>query len=172
MVKLSVLMGLFLCPFLVQAGDFQITATKKKESAVRAAPVKSGENTTAIEEVFYEIKVASNAFKETVPVTARYKIVVERQEIGKKAGLETFDRVAGEAPVKALAPRASESVKSELIKLRTQSLTGKWHYTDGGRIKTQDSLVGIWVKLFDENGTEVGEYINPSTLSRKHQWDE
>lgn len=165
-------MGLLLCPFLAQAGDFKISTTRKKESAVRAKPVKSGERTTATEEVFYEIKIASNAFKETAPVKASYLVIVERQEIGKKAGLETYDRVTGEAPVKALAPRASESFKTELIKLRTQSLTGKWIYTDGGRIKTQDNLVGIWVKLFDENGTEVGEYINPSTLSRKHQWEE
>ena len=44
-------------------------------------------------------------------------------------------------------------------------------YANGGRVKAQDSIKGIWIKFFD-GVNEVDEYANPTTLTKKNVWNE
>ncbi len=163
-------MGLLL-PFLAQAADFEIAATRKKTGSVGLKPVQSGNITEGSETYTYDIKVTSRAFKGTEPVIAKYILFVERQQVGTKAELDVVERVTGEMEVEALKSRASKVFQSKPVDLKTQSLTGNWVFGDGSRVRTKDSVLGVWVKLF-QGETEVGEYVNPTTLTRKHQWEE
>ncbi len=172
MKRSLLLAGLLLAPWIVQAADnFQVSVLRKKADAIRAKAARPGEEITATETVFYQVTVANRAFKETGAVTARYILFVERQELGVKAGSEQIDKEKGENAVEALKPQGKVSFNTSEITLREQSLSGgNFIYLNGGRIKAKDSLVGIWVKLF-EGETQVGEYINPSTLSNKYKWN-
>jgi hypothetical protein len=50
-----------------------------------------------------------------------------------------------------------------------ENLVGRFHYVNGGRIKAEDSLKGVWVRV-SQDGQIIGEYMNPPSLSTRG-WD-
>jgi hypothetical protein len=52
------------------------------------------------------------------------------------------------------------------------SLDAGWYFANGASAKSRDKVVGIWFKAFDSAGKQIGEYINPTTLTKKQKWKE
>ena len=136
---------------------------------VRAQAVKSGDTTEGSEKWAFEAKITNTSFKPIPALQAQYIVFVERQELGKKKGLERIEKVKGTAEIKPIAAHGNSSFTTETVSLSEKSLNGSFHYVNGGLIKSKDSLKGIWIKLMDGT-TVVGEYVNPSTLQAKEQW--
>ena len=167
---LAIVLVALLAPCLLQAGDIKITAARKRVDASQAK--MESEYTNSSEEKWrYEAQLVNGGFKPAPPLKARYIIFVQRQELGGKPGTETVEKLKGEAEVAALASHANGSFATNEVLLHHGSLVGERHYPNGGRIKAQDVILGIWIKLFDGT-TEVGEYVNPHTLTVKNKWEE
>jgi len=170
MKRAIVLLGLMLAPWIAQAEDFQISVLRKKTETARAGVGHDGDAIKGTEKCYYQVTVARKAFKPSAAIQARYILFVEKQELAQKAGTEQVEKIKGDGKIESLKPQGKTTFNTSEVTLREQSLTGGWSYTNGGRIKAKDSLVGIWIKLFDGE-TEVGEYINPTTLSSKYKWN-
>jgi|GEM_PF-1177896 len=167
---LLALSTLILPPALKAGDEWRITASRKKCEVTDGKKVMG--NTTMVPEgVLYEIKVTNGAFKDAPKTEARYMVFVERQKPATRSSEDVVEKIKGKAAVPALRSRATEAFKTEPVTLWNGSLKGGFYYENGGRIRTKDRLVGIWVKLF-EDGNEVGEYVNPTTLASQHEWQE
>lgn len=152
-----------------RAGDLQFTVERKKVDAVGAKPTELGGAANRSETWHYQVKVQNDGFKPTAALQAKYIVFVERQELGKKIGTETIEKVNGTATLQPMATGATAQFTTSDITLKESSLIGNSFYLNGGRIHAKDSIRGVWIKLFD--GTkEVDQYVNPSTIATKEKW--
>ena len=181
-MKLKKVVALLLfVPVLLQAEDLRIVVTKKAGKALHEGTVQGavtgpnirkteGQASRSESESCYEVKVTNNSFQATKPLQARYILFVERQELGAKKGVEATQKVTGEAPLEPIASRATASFTTVTVKLGDEQLPGGYYYNNGGRIKAQDTLKGIWTRLFDGD-TLVAEFVQPPTLSKREKWE-
>jgi len=77
--------------------------------------------------------------------------------------------VTGSTPVAMLAKQASEVVDTSEVTLKTETVTGGYLYLNGGRIKAEDTILGIWVRV-SQGGELVGEYMAPASIA-KQGWE-
>jgi hypothetical protein len=70
--------------------------------------------------------------------------------------------------IDALMPHQKKTFTTNSVELNKSHLTGHWYYSGGERIKAEDTLTGIWVRVY-QSGQVIGEYANPSFLSTE-QW--
>jgi len=167
MKKLAFLAALVMVPMLAQAGDFLITMDRKKDGGGNMkgdVEMKTSQNWVG------EIKIENLTFKPTADLELRYIIFVKRQELGQKAGMDQVDQVKGTIPVKSLQSREKASFTTSEVTLRQQALAANYRFTSGGSTKAADTVLGVWVKLFNGQ-TEVMEYVNPTTLKAKNKWE-
>lgn len=167
--------GLMLSPLWavkVEASDFQIAVQRK--TAAHNPKVSKGysSDSKGSSTVFYQATVSYRSMsKPASEVEARYIILVERQRLGERIGEEKAERVRGTANIPALTPQEKFTFDTKSVELFEKGLSSQFAgYTNGGRTRSKDSIKGIWIKLF-EGGQEVGEYINPTTLSNKVKWE-
>ena len=168
--------GLMLSPLLVveaSASDFQVAVQRKKLDASKVQTRRPNTESEKNETVIYQVTVTNRAFsKESGELEARYVIFVERQELAEQPGTEQTERVRGEAKVEPLKAQGKTTFDTKEFALRDQQLSGKFSgYVGGGRIRAKDSIQGVWVKLYDASGAEVGEYVNPTTLRNRMKWE-
>jgi len=149
--------------------NWRIVASRKKTEIKGAAKKKTNGITLVPEGMLYEIKVTNSAFKATPASEARYLIFVERQRPATRPTEDVVEKLKGEAALPALKSGETKNLESEPFVLWTGSLESGYYFENGGRIRTKDRLVGIWVKIF-QDGKEVAEYANPSSLVSQHQW--
>ena len=81
-----------------------------------------------------------------------------------------MEKVKGEAKIPVLKGRESNLFLTSEVKLHQQALDGGYYYVNGGQANASDSVLGVWVKLFNGN-TEVAEYVNPGTMKTKFKWE-
>jgi len=160
-------LALVVIPMLAQAGDFEITVQRKKEGLT---PAKGGTRLKSSQNWIGEVKVEYHAFKPSPELEARYIIFVKRQKIGQKQGEDEVEKVKGTATV-AITPGAPTTFYTSEVALYQAHMAPGWVPREGGMQRAEDSVLGVWVKLF--NGTtEVGEHVNPTTLAAKFHWED
>jgi hypothetical protein len=71
--------------------------------------------------------------------------------------------------IDTLTNRAPQTVASDQIKLVKKDVVGGYTYNDGGRMKADDNIVGIWVRVM-QNGQVIGEHMQPPSVT-KRGWD-
>lgn len=165
---------------VLRAGDLQVTAQRRRtdnshtNTQYKSHPQKDGmaETSKADEKWQYTVKVANESFIPSPALQAQYIIFIQRQNLGAKTSgvADSVEKVKGSAPVAAINAHSDTSFETSEVSLRQQSLMGGWVYTNGGRIKATDSIEGIWVRFMDGD-KQVAEYVNPSNLSSKFQWE-
>jgi len=152
-----------------RADDFQFTVERKKVDAVNAKPTSEGSAANRSETWHYQVSLRNTGFKPQPALQAKYIVFVERQQLGKKVGTETLDRVTGTADLPATPTGGTAQFSTKDVVLKESGLVGDFIYANGGRIHAKDAIHGVWIKLFD--GTkEVGQYINPTTLATKQKF--
>ncbi len=148
------------------ANKVQITVEKKKGDGNKGKAGGEGSRAKSTEQVAYSLKLKNISFADLTGLSVEYRIFVERQELGKKKGTETVERVAGTKPVGTLTRQAPQAILTDEVTLHSSNLVGEYIYPDGGRIKAEDSIVGVWVRV-SQNGEFIGEYTLPTTVTAR-----
>ncbi len=148
----------------------EVTVERKRLDAVRAAGTEGNAMTTT-DKYNYVIKVQSREFADVPPLDVEYVIFVERQKIGTKKDADTIERITGKTKTEVLTKKtAAQSMStSEIVVHKAsirQGLDTTYSYTSGGRLKVEDDILGVWVKIFRE-GHVVAEIANPSTVKSR-----
>jgi len=148
----------------------QISATKKRGEVVRAKPGGAGSEAKSTEMVSYVIAVKNVSSADLANLTVDYILFVERPKLGQKKTEPSFvERVKGSKPVETLTRKAPQTVATDEIALTTESVVGSYIFSDGGRIKAEESVMGVWVRV-SQDGQMVGEYVAPASIA-KQGWD-
>ncbi len=149
--------------------DVKISPTPVRLAASRAND--NGNKNVASKTMAYTVKVVSSSFKAIPNVTIKYNIFYTSARLGDKSDPEV-QVSKGSHAIPLLENNRPVEFETESIKLQKASLDGGWYFANGASASTRDKVVGTWFKAFDATGKQIGEYINPSTLSNKHKWKE
>lgn len=133
--------------------------------------VGAGQVAKSTEDCIYTITLTNNAFKDAAAMEVKYVVFVERQRAGEKTGNEHIERVTGSKTVEGIKSHQKTSVETDKFTLNQNQLAAGWHYTNGGKASAKDSVKGVWVRVY-QGGTVIGEYVNPSTISKREKWEE
>jgi hypothetical protein len=147
--------------------DVEMLPTRKRLEA----PKKESADETLSEEreIVYKVVVRSKSFKELQNVTVKYNIFYEDAELGSTAKPEV--KVAkGAQAFASLINNRPEEFMTDAIKLEKASLGAGWYFANGASSRAKDRVVGVWLKAFGADGKMIGEYANPSTVSKKQAW--
>lgn len=147
--------------------SFSIRAVAKRVDASMPQNHGDGSRTVSTEHWNYEVTVENTSFQPMAATEVRYMIFYKTEELGSKEPAKQ-EHQSGAFSVDALAPHAKKVFTTNTVELRKSHLTGQWYFSGGERIKAEDTLTGIWVRVY-QNGQVAGEYANPSLLT-KEQW--
>lgn len=160
--------GMALLPASLPAfDDIQILPSRIKLDS----PKNRSKDKTNVESkiIAYSVKVTSSSFKELTNVTVRYNIFYQVAELGSK-GEPDIKRSTGSHTIPTLLTNKPVEFETDPIKLEKASLDPGWYFGNGASSSTQDKVVGVWLKAFDSTGKQIGEYTNPSTITKKQKW--
>lgn len=148
----------------------RITSQKKLDDVDKGHVGRAGSRDKNSEKVVYNLTVQNQSLGDLSQLTVDYVLFIERQKLGEKiGGEEHVDRVTGTKTIELLTNRAPQTITTEEMQLNNSNLVGTYHYKNGGRIKAEDIVVGVWVRV-TQNGELIGEYTNPPTVT-KRGWD-
>jgi len=117
-------------------------------------------------EILYRITIQSKTFKQLSNLEAKYMIFYYDSKPGSNADPEERSQ-AGSEKIAALSSNRSVDFETKSIQLTTVSLDGGWYYGSGANNKSKDRVSGIWVRVFAEDGSLVGEYASPSSITKR-----
>jgi hypothetical protein len=147
--------------------NVEVTADRKRLDVDRGQMVAEGGVHKASEKFQYVVKVQKRSFVDVPALDIKYVIFVERQKLGETKDSDTIERVTGGGKTEPLiAAVRSQTVDTGEFELWERSLVGDFYYPNGGRRKVLDNVKGVWVKVFYE-GKMIGEYANPSTITKR-----
>jgi hypothetical protein len=154
---------------LAAMSDVEIHCSPKRVDA--GAPKNEADNTRTVskEHWDYEVSVENKTFKPLAGVEVKYVIFYKTEELGSKAEAKT-ERAPGIYKMGDLRPHETKSFTTNPVELNKSHLTGHWYFSGGERIKAEDTLAGVWFRVY-QNGQQVGEYANPSTLITQQKWE-
>lgn len=148
-----------------------ISAQKKRSESIQGHVGGGGSKAKDSEKDFFEVKVENQTLGDLSQIKVDYVIFVERQKLGQKMDQPLkVDRVSGTRSIDMLTNREPKTVNTDEFTLAKQNLVGGWTYDNGGRIRAEDSVVGVWVRVSSADGQVIGEYTNPPTVTRRG-WD-
>jgi len=147
--------------------DVEITAARKKLDSSKDKPAAG--ITTEEKAIIYVATVENTAFKPLENVTVKYNIFYEDVELGSTAK-PVVKSIKGARAFASILRSDKVEFDTEAITLGNDSLGGNYYFANGGESRARDKVVGVWFKAFDAVGKVIGEYANPSTVSKKQTW--
>ncbi len=147
--------------------DLDIHVVAKRVDASQPRNEDDNSRTVSKEHWNYEVSVENVTFKPMAAIDVRYMIFYKTEELGSKAPAQQRHQ-SGSFTIDALTPHQKKTFTTNSVELSKSHLTGHWYYSGGERIKAEDALAGVWVRVY-QSGQVIGEYANPSFLS-KEQW--
>lgn len=151
-----------------QLQDVQLTVTRQKLDEQKSKG--NGPTTITTKEVSYRVTVQNRTFKAMPELTVKYMIFFEMPEPGTKES--TTKSNTGSEKIMSLEANRSTTFDTKPFKLETEQLDPGWVYANGSANKSKDRVAGIWVRAYNTEGKIIGEYVNPTTLSKKNDWKE
>jgi D-arabinose 1-dehydrogenase-like Zn-dependent alcohol dehydrogenase len=155
---------------IVQAADSDFEThcvAKKLDEKVNQG---SGEGSKAVakEHWAYDVAIENKTFKDLSDLELKYIIFFNHERLGVKAA-PTLQRQTGTFAIGSLPSHQKKSFSTEPVTLSKANLVGHYHYASGARPNAQDTLSGLWIRIY-QHGQQIGEYANPSTLT-KQLWE-
>ncbi|MGI9115756.1 MAG: hypothetical protein DLM52_11980 [Chthoniobacterales bacterium] len=145
--------------------DVDIQVAPKMVDA--SQPQNAGHRGTSEEHWQYIVMIENKRFQPLLGLEVRYMTFYTEAALGSKDAPEQQHQ-NGSFAVDLLQPHEKKAFTTSPVELKKSHLVGRRHYVNGGRIKAEDALVGVWVRVY-QGGQIIGEYANPSTLTRE-QW--
>jgi len=145
--------------------DIEIKVTREKLGEEVDRKTSKAER-VATKEILYKITIQSKTFKQLSNLEAKYMVFYYDSKPGSNYDPEEKSQ-SGSEKIIALASNRSVEFETKSITLTSVSLDGGWVYTTGASNKSKDRVSGVWVRVFGEDGTLVGEYANPSSITKR-----
>lgn len=151
---------------VAQLYDVQISATPKKIDQQKS---RKGEHATVTtKEMAYIVTVENRSFKTFDELNVKYMIFYADSQPGRtEKPIEAHHK--GSETLRNLSTYRKAQLETTPFKLEKEELDGGWYYTSGGDGRARDRVTGVWVRAY-ANGNLVGEYANPSTVTKNREW--
>ena len=144
-----------------------ITAEKKRDQAAKGAVPRAGSQAKSSESIHYVLTFSNVSPGDLSGLSVDYVFFVERQKLGEvKSDGQKVERIAASQNIDALTRQAQQMVTSGEVTLNKENLVGTYHFKSGGRIRAEDAVIGVWVRV-SQGGQIIGEYANPPTVTKR-----
>lgn len=158
--------GLLAAPALAGSMDIEIHVQPKQTDQSGTKTANGGSAYKSKEHWIYDVSLENKSFKQLDGLEFKYVVFFKREKFGSTDPAES-QRQNGSVTLGSLKPHEKKSVTTAAVELNKTQLDGNYYFPTGGKQKAQDSLVGVWVRVY-QNGQQLTEYANPSTLLREH----
>jgi hypothetical protein len=167
-IQLLVILATISTSAMAQLHDVQISATPKKIDQQKS---RKGEYATVTsKEMAYIVTVENRSFKSFAELNVKYMIFYADSQPGKsEKPIEAHHK--GSETLSNLSTSRKTQFETAPFKLEKEELDGGWYYTSGGNGRAKDRVTGVWIRAY-ANGHLVGEYANPTTVSKNREWQE
>ena len=166
--QLLIVLATLATPAVAQLYDVQISATPKKLDEQKSR--KGQHATVTTKEMVYLVSVENRSFKTFPELTVKYMIFYADSQPGRsEKPLEAYH--TGSAILTNLTTHRKAGFETTPFKLETEELDGGWYYRSGGDGRAKDRVKGVWIRAY-ANGSLVGEYASPTTISKNREWKE
>lgn len=131
---------------------------------------KDSNLTVTAQKIAYDIELENKSFDDFGELTVKYMVFYEDSKPGATTGpVEKF--VKGSEKVEGIRARDTTEIQTKPVKIESAELDTGWVWSSGASNKTRDRVLGVWCRVYHK-GTRVGEYVNPSSLARRHEWED
>lgn len=145
--------------------DVDISATRTKLDEQKE---RQGNVTVVSKDIAYKVSVESHTAKPLNGLVVKYMIFYVDPQLGVKEKAVTASH-NGSHTIEALPPRGTLTFDTDPFKLTSEELDGGYYFASGASGRSQDRVLGIWFRAYMD-GKMVGEYANPTTISKKNTW--
>ena len=151
-----------------QLYDVQISATTRKLDEQKD---RQGDKVTVTtREIAYKVTVENRTFKTIPELQMKYMIFyVDPKPGSREKPIEGSHK--GSETLTDLASNRTATFETIPVKLTKEGLNAGWYWVGGGSSRLKDKVTGVWIRAYS-NGNLVGEYSNPTTVSKKKEWKE
>jgi len=162
--------------------DLEINSLAKKvdqneEEAKKLAVTNKGSLNTTYGQITkkqehwcYALSIENKAFQPLIDVDVKYIIYYKVAQLGSTAQPREQQQ-SGEDTIKLIGQHAKQSLDTAAVELNTQAVVGNFYAANGSKLKVEDSLTGVWVRLY-QNGVLIAEYARPTSIPTKKKWDD
>ena len=151
-----------------QLSDIQISASPRKLDEQRDR--QQANLTITTKEIAYKVSVENRTFKTLPELLLKYMIFYVDPKPGTdQKPIETFH--TGSEMLRQLASNRTTTFETSPIKLIKEELDAGWYWVGSGRSRLKDRVTGVWIRAYS-NDKLVGEYCNPTSISKTREWKE
>ena len=153
---------------VAQLYDVQISAMPRKLDEQKD---RQGSNVTVTtKEIAYKVTVENRTFKTIPELQMKYMIFyVDPKPGSREKPIEASHK--GSETLTDLASNRTVTFETIPVKLTKEELDAGWYCVGGSSSRLKDKVPGVWIRAYS-NGNLVGEYSNPTTVSKKREWKE
>ena len=151
-----------------QLNDIQISASPRKLDEQKDR--QGGNVTVTTKEIAYRITVENRTFKTIPELQVKYLVFyVDPKPDSNEKPIEVCHK--GSETLTDLASNRAAAFETKPLKLTKEELDAGWYWTGSVSSRLKDRVTGVWIRAYS-NGNLLGEYSNPTTVSKKREWKE
>jgi hypothetical protein len=153
--------------------DVSITFEKKRVEGGNGLESKTTEIKKTVENWQFVVTVQNQRGQALQGLDAKYIIFFKTEKLGDK-GNGKKERKTGDYQIASIAGLGTVTFNTDSVTLTRQSLIGipggYTYYANGAKPNTEDSISGVWVRLYDSHGNLFAEGSYPEDLTSSEQW--
>lgn len=156
--------------------DVNITVEKKRfEHTAGSGLQPKSDEAKKTDAWGYTVSVENQSFKALQNLDVKYVIFYKHEELGVK-GPAHKETKSGDYTLTSVDSLGKTSFDTDSVKLTRASLVGSslggyTYFANGAKPTAEDSLVGIWIRVY-KDGNLFAEYAYPAGLSSTEKWPE
>jgi len=152
--------------------DVEITSQPKRiETQPTAGP--HPDEVSKTQKWGYAVTLENKTFKPIQNLEVRYIVFYKHEQLGIKAPPQK-KQLSGTYPIDKIDSLGKVSFDTSPVVLTKALLIGEvgsyTYFTNGAKPKAEDSLTGIWIRVY-RNGSLFAEHAQPSELTSREKWE-
>jgi hypothetical protein len=148
--------------------DLEFSCVAKKFDQTTKLGSMGGDANVTKEQWGYEVTLENKAFKDLTGLEIKYIAFYKTEQLGSKAA-PVLRHKNGTSKIETIKGHEKAEFHTDAIELKKSSLSGGYIYADGAKISVQDSLAGLWIRVY-QNGAQIAEFAKPTSLVTKEKW--
>jgi len=124
----------------------------------------------------YTVTIENQTFTKLQNLQVKYIIFYKHEELGVKAPAHKETK-SGSYSLTSVDSIGKTSFDTDAVKLTRASLIGNTpggytYFVNGAKPTAEDTLTGIWIRIYNKDGNLFAEYAYPAGLSSTEQWQD
>ena len=158
---------------VVRAADSDVNITVEKKRIQSTSDHKATDIQKRTETWAFTVTVENQSVRPLQNLDAKYIIFYKTEKLGEKGNGKKATK-NGDSQIASIQSLGTTSFVTDSVTLTRQSLIGipggYTYFGNGAKATAEDTITGIWVRLYNSDGSLFAEYAYPEGLTSSEQW--